>query len=172
MSGTLYAMMNTNMGSIKIELFARQTPNTVANFVELAEGTKEWQEPRTRKRVRRPFYDGLTFHRVIPDFMIQGGCPNGDGRGGPGYNFKDEFVPSLRHDKEGRLSMANSGPNTNGSQFFITVVPTPWLDDHHTVFGQVVEGMDVVHEIVRVPTLPGDRPRNPVVIESLKILRD
>ena len=126
----------------------------MANFVALAEGTKEWTDPATRAKASRPFYDGLIFHRVIADFMIQGGCPLGNGMGGPGYQFEDEFAPGLRHDKPGILSMANSGPNTNGSQFFVTLVPTPWLDNRHTVFGEVVEGMDVINAIGKT----ADRP--------------
>ena len=126
------ATFETDKGTIRIELFADKTPKTVANFEKLA---------------KESFYDGLTFHRVIPDFMIQGGCPKGDGTGGPGYKFADEFHPSLKHDSPGILSMANAGPNTNGSQFFITHVPTPWLDGKHTVFGKVIEGQDVVDAI-------------------------
>lgn len=126
------ATIKTNKGTIRLELFADKTPKTCANFEKLA---------------KKGFYDGLTFHRVIPDFMIQGGCPDGTGRGGPGYEFEDEFDKSLKHDSPGILSMANAGPNTNGSQFFITHVDTPWLDGKHTVFGKVIEGQDVVDKI-------------------------
>mgnify|MGYP001562436959 CR=1 FL=1 len=145
----LYAEVATNKGVIKIELFFKRTPRTVANFVGLAEGTQYWRDPRTGKQMNVPLYRNLKFHRVIANFMIQGGDPLGNGRGGPGYRFKDEFHPDLRHDKPGILSMANAGPNTNGSQFFITHVPTPWLDGKHSVFGQVVEGMSVVNSIRR-----------------------
>jgi peptidyl-prolyl cis-trans isomerase A (cyclophilin A) len=167
----IYAIFETTMGEITIELFEKEAPQTVANFVGLAEGTKEWTDPVSRKKVKRRFYDGLIFHRVIPRFMIQGGDPLGSGRGGPGYRFKDEFHPSLRHNKPGRLSMANSGPNTNGSQFFITVVPTPFLDKKHAVFGQVVEGMKVVNKIVKVPRNKRDKPRKSVVMKKVRILR-
>ena len=142
-----------------------------ARRIGLAEGTKEWSDPKSGQKVKRPFYDGLIFHRVIPDFMLQGGCPMGDGRGGPGYKFEDEFGPGLRHDKPGLLSMANAGPNTNGSQFFVTLVPTPWLDNKHAIFGEVVEGMDVVNKIGKLPTARGDRPIKDVVIRSIKIDR-
>ncbi len=166
----LYAKMETNMGVIILRLFEKQTPKTVANFTGLADGTKEWTDPKTREKVKRPFYDGLVFHRVIPKFMIQGGCPLGNGRGGPGYKFEDEFVPELRHSKPGILSMANSGPNTNGSQFFITTVPTRHLDGKHTVFGEVVEGMDVVEDISNVATARS-RPVKPVILKKVRIVR-
>ena len=156
-----YARFDTSAGAFKIRLFADKVPNTVANFVELAEGTK----------TGKPFYDGLIFHRVIPDFMIQGGCPEGTGRGGPGYRFADEFHPELRHDRPGILSMANAGPGTNGSQFFITVAATNWLDDRHSVFGEVVEGYEVVEAISRVPRGPQDRPAEPVVLSKITIER-
>ena len=133
-----YAVFETSEGKITCQLFPEQAPVTVENFVGLAQGAKEFTDPATRQQVNRPFYDGLIFHRVIPNFMIQGGCPLGSGTGGPGYQFKDEFVKNLRHDRPGILSMANAGPNTNGSQFFITHVPTPWLDQKHTVFGQAI----------------------------------
>ena len=147
----LYAVFETSMGRIVCRLFEKEAPKTVANFVGLSEGTKEWTDPKTGQKVTRRFYDGLTFHRVIPDFMIQGGDPLGNGTGGPGYRFEDEFHPTLHHDQPGRLSMANAGPGTNGSQFFITEVPTPWLDNKNTIFGQVVEGMDLVKPIARAP---------------------
>src|SRR5438128_558284 len=143
----LLAHFTTTEGNFTVRLFEAEAPATVANFVGLAEGTREFVDPKNGQRVKRPFYDGLVFHRVIEDFMIQGGDPLGTGTGGPGYRFADEFHPSARHDKPGILSMANSGPNTNGSQFFVTLVPTPWLDNRHTVFGEVVDGMDVVQKI-------------------------
>ena len=167
----IYAIFETTMGEITVELFEKEAPQTVANFVGLAEGTKEWTDPVSGEKVKRRFYDGLIFHRVIPKFMIQGGDPLGSGSGGPGYRFKDEFHPSLKHNKPGRLSMANSGRNTNGSQFFITVVPTPWLDKKHTIFGQVVEGMEVVNKIVKVPRDRRDKPRKSVVMKKVKIVR-
>jgi peptidyl-prolyl cis-trans isomerase A (cyclophilin A) len=163
------AVFQTNMGSFTIELFADKAPNTVANFVGLATGEKEWTDPKSRQQVKRPFYDGLVFHRIIDNFMIQGGCPIGQGTGGPGYRFADEFHPSLRHTGPGILSMANAGPNTNGSQFFVTLVPCPWLDQRHSVFGQVTEGLDVVDKIGKVRTGAGDRPASPVVLEKVTI---
>ncbi|MFP5379783.1 MAG: peptidylprolyl isomerase [Vicinamibacteria bacterium] len=166
-----HAVFTTNQGTFKVKLFDEQAPNTVANFVGLAEGTKEWTDPKTRQQVSRPFYDGLVFHRVIDGFMIQGGCPLGNGMGGPGYQFKDEFGPGLRHDRPGLLSMANAGPNTNGSQFFITLAPTAWLDNKHAIFGEVVEGMDVVQAIGKTRTGAQDRPAQDIVIESVKIER-
>ena len=145
----VFAKMETNRGTILLRLYYKRVPYTVANFVGLAEGNREWKDPKTGENKKNTFYDGLKFHRVIKDFMIQGGDPLGSGRGGPGYKFADEFNPNLIHDRPGILSMANSGPNTNGSQFFITHVPTPWLDGKHSVFGEVVEGMDVVNSIVQ-----------------------
>ena len=150
-----YAHFTTPQGNFTVKLFEQDAPKTVANFVGLAEGTKEWTDPKTGQKVKKPYYDGLIFHRVIDGFMIQGGDPLGQGTGGPGYTFEDEFSPKLRHSKEGILSMANSGPNTNGGQFFITLGPTPHLDNKHTVFGEVVEGMDVVRKIGKVPTGAG-----------------
>src|SRR6267154_6734973 len=161
MANETYAVFETTEGRFKAKLFQDEAPKTVQNFVDLAEG----------KKTGKPFYDGLVFHRVIPDFMIQGGCPEGSGRGGPGYKFKDEFHPSLRHSKKGLLSMANSGPNTNGSQFFITVAATPWLDNKHSVFGEVVEGYDVVEKISKVPRGAQDRPSKDVQIRSVTIER-
>ncbi len=166
----MHAHFTTSAGSFKIRLFDAEVPNTVKNFVGLAEGTQEFVDPKTGQKTTRPFYDGLVFHRVIDSFMIQGGCPLGTGTGGPGYKFADEFHPTLRHDKPGILSMANSGPNTNGSQFFVTLVPTPWLDNRHSVFGEVVEGLDVVEKIGKTPTR-NDRPVTPITIESVKIER-
>jgi len=159
------AIFDTNMGTFEIELYVKECPETVWNFINLAEGRQETSREGN-------FYDKLTFHRVIDGFMIQGGCPIGNGTGGPGYSFKDEFDPSLRHDRGGILSMANAGPNTNGSQFFITLGPTPHLDNMHSIFGKVIEGMDVVKEIGRVETGPADRPRKPVIINSITIERD
>ena len=165
----MIAIFETNKGTFKIKLFADKAPKTVANFVGLAEGTKEWSDPNTNKKVKKPFYDGLKFHRVIPNFMIQGGDPLGTGTGGPGYRFEDEFDKTVSHSKPGILSMANAGPNTNGSQFFITVAATPWLDGKHTIFGEVIEGMDVVNAIAVVRTGGMDRPAEDVVIKHLKI---
>src|SRR5215475_6445130 len=142
-----YAVFETTMGNIVIRLLDKEAPNTVANFVGLAEGTKDFINERTGAKEKRPFYDGLIFHRVIPDFMIQGGCPQGTGTGGPGYKFADEFHPNLKHSGPGVLSMANAGPNTNGPQLFITHVATPWLDGKHSVFGQVIEGQNVVNAV-------------------------
>src|SRR5881398_2399752 len=166
-----YAIFETSQGNIVIKLLDKEAPKTVENFVGLAEGTKEFTNEKTGKKEKRPFYDGLVFHRVIPDFMIQGGCPQGSGMGGPGYKFADEFHPSLKHSKAGFLSMANSGPNTNGSQFFITVAPTPWLDNRHTIFGEIVEGQDVANKISNVQRDSNDRPRTPVIIQKLRIER-
>lgn len=143
----------------------------MANFIGLAEGTREWMDPHTGRPVTRPFYDGLIFHRVIDGFMIQGGCPLGTGTGGPGYRFADEFGPGLRHDRAGILSMANAGPDTNGSQFFITLAPTPWLDGKHAIFGEVIEGLDVIRRIGGTSTDQHDRPRRDIVIHSVTIER-
>ena len=166
-----YAIFETTMGSVVCRLFDKEAPKTVENFIGLAEGTKEFTNEIGGKKEKRSFYDGLKFHRVIPEFMIQGGCPRGDGRGGPGYSFQDEFHPSLRHTKAGKLSMANSGPNTNGSQFFNTVAPTPWLDNRHTIFGEVVEGQEVADKISKTPRDGSDQPRMPVVLQKLRIER-
>ena len=165
-----YAIFDTTLGEITVELFPDKAPVTVQNFVGLANGTKEFVDPKSRERTKRPYYNGLGFHRVIPNFMIQGGCPLGTGTGGPGYNFKDEFSKDLSFDKPGRLAMANAGPGTNGSQFFITVAATDWLDNKHTIFGQVVKGMDVVDKIVNTPKGANDRPNTPVVMNSVKIV--
>ena len=166
-----YAHFDTTEGSFVIRLFDKEAPNTVANFVGLAEGTKEWRDPATGQKKKAPYYDGIIFHRIIDGFMIQGGDPLGQGTGGPGYTFADEFHPSRRHDKAGVLSMANSGPNTNGSQFFITLAPTPHLDNRHSVFGEVVSGLDVVKRIGRVATGRQDRPVTPVVMNKVTIER-
>ena len=170
MPGT-YARFVTTEGSFTVRLFDQEAPRTVENFVGLAEGTKEWSDPRTNQKVQTPYYDGTIFHRVIDGFMIQGGDPLGQGIGGPGYNFADEFHPKLRHNKAGILSMANRGPNTNGGQFFITLGPTPHLDDRHAVFGEVVDGMDVVTKIGRTKTGDRDRPVKDVVIQNIAIER-
>ena len=167
----VYAEFNTTEGNFTVRLFDEEAPKTVENFVELAEGTREWTDPRSNKKVKQPYYDGVIFHRVIDGFMIQGGDPLGQGIGGPGYTFADEFHPRLRHDKEGILSMANRGPNTNGGQFFITLAPTPHLDDRHSVFGEVTDGLDVVRRIGRTPVGDRDRPVKDIAIKSITIRR-
>ena len=166
-----YARFVTTEGNFTIRLFDQEAPKTVENFVGLAAGTKQWSDPRTNQQVQTPYYNGTIFHRVIDGFMIQGGDPLGQGIGGPGYNFADEFHPKLRHNKAGTLSMANRGPNTNGGQFFITLGPTPHLDDRHTVFGEVIEGMDVVSKIGKTRTGDRDRPVKDIVIETVTIER-
>ena len=171
LSPGLYAIFETSMGNITCQLFEKEAPKTVANFIGLAEGTKEWTDPKTGQKVKRRLYDGLIFHRVIPQFMIQGGDPMGTGIGGPGYQFEDEFSPNLKFDQPGRLAMANAGPNTNGSQFFITEVPTLHLSNRHTIFGQCSEGQDVISKIASVPKGPMDKPLTDVVIKKLTILR-
>ncbi len=162
MPNEIYALFDTTEGPFKVRFFADKAPKTVGNFVSLADGSK----------TGKPFYDGLIFHRVIPDFMIQGGCPEGSGRGGPGYRFDDEFHPALKHSKPGLLSMANSGPGTNGSQFFVTVAATPWLDNRHSIFGEVIEGYEVVEKISLVPRNAQDAPRAPVQIKTVTIERE
>jgi len=169
--GPLYATLKTTMGDIVIQLFDDKAPKTVANFVGLATGTKEWIDPKTGEKVKRPLYNGTMFHRVIPGFMIQGGDPLGNGTGGPGYRFEDEFHPDLKHSKAGILSMANAGPNTNGSQFFITFQATPHLDGRHSVFGEVVKGQEVVSAIANVSRDLRDRPIKDVVIKEIVITR-
>ena len=166
----LYAVLDTTLGEITCRLFPDKAPKTVENFVGLAQGNKEFTDPQTRAKSKRPFFDGLVFHRVIPDFMVQGGCPLGSGTGGPGYKFGDEFSPDLKFDKPGKLAMANAGPGTNGSQFFITVAGTDWLTNHHTIFGEVVKGYEVVEKISKVPRDRGDRPHTPVGLNSVKIV--
>ena len=163
------AHFTTSEGNFAVRLFDDLAPKTVANFVGLAEGTIEWTDPRTRQKSKAPYYNGTIFHRVIDGFMIQGGDPLGQGTGGPGYKFADEFHPKAKHTKAGILSMANAGPNTNGGQFFITLDATPWLDNKHSVFGEVVDGMDVVKKIGSTKTGPGDRPAKPITIQSLTI---
>jgi peptidyl-prolyl cis-trans isomerase A (cyclophilin A) len=168
----VYAYFMTSEGNFTARLFEAETPNTVANFIGLADGSMEWSDPRTGRKVKQPYYNGTVFHRVIDGFMIQGGDPLGSGTGGPGFTFADEFHSKLRHSKAGILSMANRGPNTNGGQFFITLVETPWLDNKHSIFGEVTEGMDVVSRIGHTPTSkPGDRPVKPITIQSVTIER-
>jgi peptidyl-prolyl cis-trans isomerase A (cyclophilin A) len=167
----LYATFKTSMGEVVIQLYDDKAPKTVANFVGLATGSKEWTDPKSREKVKRPLYNGTIFHRVIPGFMIQGGDPLGTGTGGPGYRFEDEFHPDLKHSKTGILSMANAGPNTNGSQFFITHKATPWLDGRHSVFGEVVKGQNVVDAIANVSRDFRDRPIKDVVVQEVIISR-
>jgi len=163
----MYETLKTSAGVIVIRLFEDKAPKTVENFVSLATGAKEWTDPTTGAKVKRPLYNGTIFHRVIPGFMIQGGDPLGRGRGGPGYRFADEFHPELRHNKAGILSMANAGPNTNGSQFFITLAPTPHLDNRHTVFGRVSAGLELV---LKIPERDPDRAAQPgLAIRKLEI---
>ncbi len=171
-TGKLYARFVTSQGNLVIELAEDRAPNTVKNFVGLATGAQEWKDPRNGE-VRRgvPLYDGTIFHRVIPEFMIQGGDPLGKGTGGPGYDFRDEFHPQLRHDRPGVLSMANSGAHTNGSQFFITEKATPWLDDRHSVFGHVVAGVELVAKITHGPRDARDKPKTDVVLSKVEIFR-
>ena len=171
MTEALTATLTTTQGTVTVRLFPDHAPKTVRNFVELAEGGKEWINPVTRAKSKDKLYDGTIFHRVITNFMIQAGDPLGNGTGGPGYKFGDEIHPDLRFDKPYLLAMANAGPGTNGSQFFITTVPTPWLTGKHTIFGEVIGGADVVDQISRVPTVPGDRPVTDVVLQSVTIQR-
>jgi peptidyl-prolyl cis-trans isomerase A (cyclophilin A) len=171
-TGQLYARFVTSKGNILIKLEEKRAPKTVKNFVGLATGAQEWTDPRTRQpKTGVPYYDGTVFHRVIPDFMIQGGDPLGQGTGGPGYKFEDEFHPELKHAGPGILSMANAGPGTNGSQFFITERATAHLDNKHSVFGSVVSGVDVVKNIARVPTGARDKPSQDVVLQRVEIFR-
>jgi peptidyl-prolyl cis-trans isomerase A (cyclophilin A) len=167
-----YAVFNTTEGQIVVVLFEKDAPKTVANFVELAEGSREWTHPTSNKKSNDKLYHGTIFHRVIPDFMIQGGDPAGTGMGGPGYRFEDETKGSPhKFSVPGKLAMANAGPNTNGSQFFITVAPTDWLTGRHTIFGEVVEGQNIVEKISKVPRNGQDKPHKPVVLESVVIER-
>jgi peptidyl-prolyl cis-trans isomerase A (cyclophilin A) len=167
----LYAHFDTTEGKVVVKLFSKDAPKTVENFVGLATGEKEWTDPTTHaKKTGTPLYDGTLFHRCIADFMVQGGDPLGRGTGGPGYQFADEFQSGRKFDKPGLLAMANAGPNTNGSQFFITVVPTPWLNNKHTIFGEVVSGQDIVRRVANeVPKGAGDRPRTDIRINKLTI---
>ena len=165
----LTATLHTSEGDIEVELYDERAPATVDNFVGLATGATEWEDPETGETRTDPLYQDVLFHRIIDDFMIQCGDPTGTGRGGPGYTFDDEFHDELRHDSAGTLSMANRGPDTNGSQFFITLDATPHLDGKHAVFGQVIEGMDVVEAIGRVETDGNDKPRDDVVLESVEV---
>ncbi len=165
----LTATLQTSHGDIEVELYDERVPNTVENFVGLATGDKEWEDPETGEEMDEPLYEEVPFHRIIDGFMIQGGDPTGTGRGGPGYTFDDEFHPDLRHDGPGVLSMANRGPDTNGSQFFITLDAQPHLDDKHAVFGEVIDGMDVVEEIGSIETGPQDQPKEDVVLESVEV---
>jgi peptidyl-prolyl cis-trans isomerase A (cyclophilin A) len=171
MAETLTATLQTNQGRIVLRLFPDHAPKTVRNFVELSEGSREWTDPKTGRPTTSKLYDGTIFHRVIPDFMIQGGDPLGSGRGGPGYKFADEIHPDLRFDRPYLLAMANAGPGTNGSQFFITVGPTPWLNGKHTIFGEVIEGADVVDTISHLKTGSQDRPAEDVTVESVTVDR-
>jgi peptidyl-prolyl cis-trans isomerase A (cyclophilin A) len=167
-----YATFDTTEGTIVVRLFESEAPVTVKNFIDLAEGSREWTHPTTRAKSNNPLYNGTIFHRVIPDFMVQGGDPTGTGMGGPGYQFQDETKNSPhKFDKPGKLAMANSGPNTNGSQFFITVAATPWLTGNHTIFGEVVEGQDVADKITKLPRNRQDKPNTDVVLNSVKIER-
>ena len=167
--GDLTATLHTSEGDVEVELYDGRVPTTVENFVGLATGDREWEHPETGESVDGPLYDGVLFHRVIEEFMLQTGDPTGTGRGGPGYSFDDEFHDDLSHDGPGVLSMANSGPDTNGSQFFITLDAQPHLDGRHAVFGRVVDGMDVVRSIGSVPTDGDDRPREDVLLESVTV---
>ncbi|MFH1438507.1 MAG: peptidylprolyl isomerase [Pseudomonadota bacterium] len=169
--GIMAAIVETSMGTIEIKLFDKEAPKTVANFAGLAEGSKTWKNPGTGAQENRPFFDGLIFHRVIKGFMIQGGCPLGEGYGGPGYEFEDEFHPGLTFNRPGLLAMANSGPNTNGSQFFITQVSTPHLNNLHTIFGEVIGGFDVVLKIAGTRVGPDDKPVTPITLNKVTITR-
>ena len=167
-----YAVFNTSEGNIVCRLFEKEAPKTVQNFIDLAEGKRDWTHPTSGKKSKDRLYDGTIFHRVIPNFMIQGGDPAGTGFGGPGYQFEDETKGSPHSfDKAGKLAMANSGPNTNGSQFFITVAPTVWLTGKHTIFGEVVEGQDVVDKITALPRNRQDKPNKDIVVQSVTIER-
>ena len=172
MTETLTATLQTTLGRIVVRLFPDHAPKTVRNFTELAGGEREWTDPRSGRKTDARLYDQTIFHRVIPDFMIQGGDPLGTGTGGPGYKFADEIHPDLSFNRPYLLAMANAGPGTNGSQFFITTVPTPWLTGKHTIFGEVVQGADIVDRIGNVQTDSRDRPANDVVIESVEITGD
>ena|SRR5437773_7536029 len=169
----LYAVMTTTLGTITLRLFEKETPVTVRNFVGLVRGTQEFRDPKTKAMVKRPYFSGVAFHRVIPDFMIQGGDPTGTGRYDPGYTIPDEFIPTLKFDVNGRLAMANTGdPHTGSTQFFITDSLPAYLNGKHTIFGQVIEGQDVVHKIANVPRDANDKPNTPVKIVSIKLVRE
>ena len=170
-TGELRCTFVTSMGEITAKLYEAECPRTVANFVALATGQVQWTDPNTREKTSRPLYSGTVFHRVIPDFMAQGGCPLGKGTGGPGWRFGDEIHPKLRHDTPGVLSMANAGPGTNGSQFFLCEVPTPWLDGKHAVFGRVIQNVELVSKITHVPRGAGDRPTTPITLHEIKVFR-
>ncbi len=167
----VYATLKTTMGDIVIQLYEDKAPKTVGNFIGLATGAKEWFDPKSKEKIKRPLYNGTIFHRVIPGFMIQGGDPLGIGVGGPGFRFEDEFHPDLKHSKAGILSMANSGQNTNGSQFFITHKATPWLDGRHSVFGEVVKGQEVIDAIGSAPRDSRDRPLKEITLKEVIITR-
>ena len=170
--GQLYARLVTTQGTMIAKLEEERAPNTVKNFVGLATGTQPWENSKTGQEENgKPFYDGIIFHRVIPDFMVQVGCPLGRGTGGPGYKFGDEFHKDLKHTGPGMLSMANAGPGTNGSQIFVTERATPHLDGKHSVFGQVVVNADLIGKIARVPTGPGDKPKTDVVLQKVELFR-
>ncbi len=168
--GELRAIIETSMGDLTLRLFEDLVPNTVKNWVGLATGQIEWIDPKGARRID-PLYDNTIFHRVIKDFMVQAGDPQGDGRGGPGYKFRDEFHPKLRHSKPGILSMANAGPHTNGSQFFITEVPTPHLDNRHSVFGELIDGLQIIKNMARVEKDGNDRPRKDIVLRRVNVFR-
>lgn len=165
----LYATLDTSMGTIVVQLFPKDAPKTVANFVGLAKGEKEWTDPKSGQRTKRPLYDGTIFHRVIPNFMVQGGDPLGTGTGDPGYRFEDEFQSGRTFSKPCLLAMANAGPNTNGSQFFITEKPTPWLNNRHTIFGEVLQGCELVAKMARVEKGPRDKPVTDIVLKKVTI---
>ena len=168
MADPIFATFQTSAGDIVIKLLPEKAPKTVENFLGLAEGTREWKDPRSGQMVKKPLYDGTVFHRVIPDFMIQGGDPLGTGTGGPGYKFPGEFDSGLKHDKPGLLSQANAGPGTDGSQFFLTFVPTPWLDGKHTIYGEIVEGMDTMKKLEAAGSQSG-KTSEPLKIETVTI---
>lgn len=170
-TGELRAIFKTSMGDITVKLYEAEAPRTVANFVALATGQVEWTDPKTNQKTKRPLYSGTIFHRVIPEFMIQGGDPTGTGRGGPGWKFGDEINPKLKHTQPGALSMANSGPNTNGSQFFLCEIATPWLDGKHAVFGQTIEGVELISKITHSPRGPGDKPKTDITLNEIQIVR-
>lgn len=170
-TGELRATFQTSMGDITVKLYEREAPRTVANFVALATGKVAWTDPRTGEKKTTPLYSGTIFHRVIPNFMIQGGCPLGEGYGNPGWKFGDEIAPTLRHDGPGVLSMANSGPNSNGSQFFLCEVATQHLDGKHAVFGRVIQNVELIGKIARVPTGPKNRPIEPVQLHQIAVFR-